>query len=209
MEYDRDRYDAWTWKHPLILHWILNPGLAFNELVLGQRIPQLTLIDTRSEAALIYRQYMPCPHCQAMNPASLYSKTGLGNYAGLVCAECGEEIPSLKNALTWFVTRLTWPVWAPIMALVGPTLLARQRAKLLKVSEPTKARNRHLGVMMGGLFGLFMGVFFIAKGVLDGGTVSETLPVSALMGAGAGLFFGVTMKLFLTVSGRRAASSPR
>lgn len=208
MDYDRDRYDAWTWKHPLMMHWILNPALAFNELVLGQRIPRLTLIDTQSDAPLADRTYIPCPHCQAMNPATLYSKTGLGNYAGLVCAECGEEIPTLKNALTGLITFLTWPIWAPIKHRIGSALLARQRARLLQsadLSAPA-TMTRPLGLMLGAVFGLLMGAVFIVKGMLDGGALTGVLFSGVLGGAIVGLFFGVTMKLFLTVAGRRAAT---
>lgn len=205
MDYDRDRYDAWTWKHPLLLHWTLNPALAFNELVLGQRIPRLTLIDTQSDARLLQRQYIPCPHCQAMNPASLYSKTSFGNHAGLVCAECGEEVPTLKNALTWLITFLTWPVWAPIKHRFGTVLLARQRARLLRTASSTATASRPLGLILGGLFGLSMGVISVVTSVLAGGSMSGALQTGALAGAVAGVFFGVTMKLFLTVAGRRAA----
>ena len=206
MDYDLDRYDAWTWKHPLMMHWILNPALAFNELVLGQRIPCLTLIDTQSEAPLADRTYIPCPHCQAMNPASLYAKTGLGNYAGVVCAECGEEIPTLKNALTWVMTFLTWPIWAPIKYRFGPALRARQQARLLQGADHSAPATgtRPLGLILGVVFGVLMGAFFIVKGLLDGGALSGILLSGALGGAIGGVVFGVSMKLFLTVAGRRA-----
>lgn len=29
----------------MMLHWILNPGLAINELILGQRVPKVSLED--------------------------------------------------------------------------------------------------------------------------------------------------------------------
>ncbi|WP_421859314.1 hypothetical protein [Oceanicaulis sp.] len=209
MDYDRDRYDAWTWKHPLILHWRLNPGLVINELVLGQRIPRLTLIDTQSEAPLAERQYIPCPHCQAMNPASVYSKAPMGNYAGLVCLDCGGEIPTVKNVLTWLVLMISWPLWAPIKQRVAPAMLAKQRAKLLQhtpVSEQAPTRSTVSGLKLGVMFGLLMGLFFFVKAMVDGGGYSDALTSSAIGGALGGAVFGVTMKLFLTVAGRRAAS---
>lgn len=211
MDYDRDRYDAWTWKHPLILHWVLNPGLVFNELVLGQRIPRLTLIDTQSEAPMADRQYIPCPHCQAMNPASVYSKAPMGNYAGLVCPECGEEIPTVKNALTWLLLMASWPLWAPFKRYMAPDMLAKQRAKLLH-QTPAAAQSRSQttvsGLLLGVIFGLLMGLFFFVKSMLDGGGFGAALTSSAIGGAFAGVFFGVTMKLFLTRTGRRAAPEP-
>ncbi|WP_439635012.1 hypothetical protein [Oceanicaulis sp.] len=208
MDYDRDRYDAWTWKHPLILHWVLNPGLAINELVLGQRIPRLTLIDTQSEAPLVDRQYIPCPHCQALNPAVVYKNARFGNYAGLVCPECGEEIPTVKNALTWLLLMISWPLWAPFKRRVAPAMLAKQRAKMLH-QTPDDARapsqSKVSGLKLGAFFGLFMGLFFFATAMLGGGGFGAALTSSAIGGALGGVFFGVTMKLFLTVAGRRAA----
>lgn len=67
MDFDRDRYTVWTWKHPLMLHWILNPGLAFIELVLGMRMPATSLIERASPRPFVERQYVPCPACGAHN----------------------------------------------------------------------------------------------------------------------------------------------
>ncbi len=50
MEFDKEKYKVWKLPHPMLLHWIINPGLAFNELILGQRIPKITLIDKTSDA---------------------------------------------------------------------------------------------------------------------------------------------------------------
>ena len=62
MDFDKNKYKVWKLPHPMLIHWILNPGLAFNELILGQRIPKITLIDKTSDAPLMERQYVPCPH---------------------------------------------------------------------------------------------------------------------------------------------------
>jgi hypothetical protein len=35
MNYDKKKYKIWDWKSPVILHWIINPGLVINELILG------------------------------------------------------------------------------------------------------------------------------------------------------------------------------
>ena len=205
MNYDHDRYDAWTWKHPLILHWMLNPGLAFNELVLGQRVPQLTLIDTRSDAPLAQRHYVPCPHCNALNPAMLYSKTPMGNFAGIVCPECGAEIPSVKNVLTWVITKLSWPIWAPFKHLYGPSLLARQRAKLLsEESLELQAKRTPRGVMMGMVFGALMAILFAIVQLLQGMPLITTAIAALLGGLVSGVLFGATMKLFLSKTGRNA-----
>lgn len=66
MAYDENKYSVQKLPNPLLLHWILNPGLAINEVILGQRIPQVTLIDKTSNASLIERTYVPCPSCGAI-----------------------------------------------------------------------------------------------------------------------------------------------
>ena len=45
MEFDKEKYKVYTWKNWMMLHWILNPGLAINELILGQRVPKVSLED--------------------------------------------------------------------------------------------------------------------------------------------------------------------
>jgi len=27
------KFKIWTWKNPIMLHWIINPGLVINELL--------------------------------------------------------------------------------------------------------------------------------------------------------------------------------
>ncbi|WP_244213081.1 hypothetical protein [Idiomarina ramblicola] len=56
MEFDKDKYKVWRLPHPMLIHWVVNPGVAFNELALGQRIPKITLIDKASDAPLMERQ---------------------------------------------------------------------------------------------------------------------------------------------------------
>ena len=49
MEFNKDKYKIYTWRNWMMLQWILNPGLAVNELVLGQRIPEISLEDKTFE----------------------------------------------------------------------------------------------------------------------------------------------------------------
>lgn len=106
------RYGRWQLLHPLLLHWVLNPALAFNELVLGQRIPKLTLIDKTSTAALIERRCVPCPHCQALHDGRLWSgRRGFGNWFGLLCPSCAGVIPCLWNGCSLLLLTLTFVLW--------------------------------------------------------------------------------------------------
>lgn len=70
MNYDTDKYKIYTWKSGVMLHWILNPGLAFNELFLGQRVPKVSLIDKTSDKPYMDRGFTPCPHCRLPAPVA-------------------------------------------------------------------------------------------------------------------------------------------
>lgn len=63
MDIHKNKCKVYTWKHWMILHYILNPGLAINELILGQRVPKITPEDKSSEKPRVERSYVPCPHC--------------------------------------------------------------------------------------------------------------------------------------------------
>jgi hypothetical protein len=113
MDFDSGKYKVQTWKHPLVLHWMLNPGLALNELIFGQTVPKITLIE-KSPKSLPERSFIPCPHCGTIHPGlkwSLQNKTAFGNWFGLYCDSCGNTIPCLRNLTSLLVLAVTCPVW--------------------------------------------------------------------------------------------------
>ena len=73
MEFSKDKWKIYTWKNWMMIHWILNPGLAFNELILGQRVPKLSLVDKTSDKPLLERSYVPCPHCDEIHDHRIWS----------------------------------------------------------------------------------------------------------------------------------------
>lgn len=114
MEYEKEKYKIGRWKNPLVLHWIINPGVMFNELILGQRIPKITLIEKNSSLSLSEKSYIPCPHCGTLHPALKWShnnKTAFGNWFGLYCDHCGQIIPCLTNITSYIILGLTFPFW--------------------------------------------------------------------------------------------------
>lgn len=66
------KFKIWKLPHPMLLHWVLNPGLCINEVLLGQRVPKVTLIDKTSDAPLVERSYVECPHCQTLHNGQLW-----------------------------------------------------------------------------------------------------------------------------------------
>ncbi|MEQ8406374.1 MAG: hypothetical protein RKE49_14855 [Oceanicaulis sp.] len=204
-EVDKARYAVWGPNHPLNLHWRLNPALAVNELILGQRQPAVLWIERDASRPLLQRQYVPCPHCHALNHGMLYKHVAFGAYAGLVCAACGEKIPTLKNALTWLVLIITWPIWKPLEGPVGGRLLARQRAKLAG-ADTAKAENAPppSALRMGLLFGGLMTPVFFAINFFSGAPLGYVAAIGAGSGVAAGVLFGVAMKIVLGWRGRGA-----
>ena len=94
MEYDKNRFKIWALPHPLVLFCVLNPAIMFKELILGQRLPKVTLIDEKSDRPFFERCYIPCPHCETLNDSRLWAKwNGFGNWFGLVCPSCHQIIP--------------------------------------------------------------------------------------------------------------------
>lgn len=146
--------------HPLLLHWILNPGLVFNELVLGQRLPKTTLICLDCEGPLMNRQYVPCPFCGAMH-SGLNGKF-FALWRGARCACCDRPIPLLWNVFSALILGLTYPVWG----LPYHLHFQKKNLPLLGVSRrgtPQKNKRRPLsffwaGVLWGGLMWLVTGV---------------------------------------------------
>ena len=79
------------WQFPdwMLVHWVLNPGLAFNELVLGQKVPKLTLVCQACQLPRAERMYIPCPGCNAIHDARIWDKkNAFGNWLGLICPTC-------------------------------------------------------------------------------------------------------------------------
>ena|SRR5215216_506404 len=70
------------------LHWMLNPGLAINEKVFGQRIPQNNLQCPVCKTSLIF--------CKNYRGTTEYE--GFGKYE-YKCKHCGEPLPCIKTSL--------------------------------------------------------------------------------------------------------------
>ena len=114
MNFDKKKYHVWTWKNPLILHWIINPGLAFNELILGQRVPKITVIEKGGIKPLADRSYVPCPHCETLHSSLKWTpqnNTAFKNWFGLYCDNCGKIIPCVRNLTSFILLVLTFPIW--------------------------------------------------------------------------------------------------
>jgi len=150
-------FKLWKLPNPAILHWVLNPGLAFIELVLGLRIPKLMLICQDCQGPLCDRGYVPCPHCHTMNHGLTWSKgRGFGNWLGYVCPSCGRRIPCLWNYTSVVILALTSPIW-----YLPYRFYFRDRipVKPVPFTGERKPLSRKTWIFAGAFWGFFMWLF--------------------------------------------------
>ena len=114
MNYDKEKFKMWNWKNPMILHWIINPGLVINDLFLGQTIPKVMLIEREGKKPFYQRSHVPCPHCGTLHSGLKWSspnKTAFKNWFGYYCDNCKKIIPVQRNLTSLIVLTVTFPIW--------------------------------------------------------------------------------------------------
>ena len=202
MKYDETKYKVWTWKNPIMLHWIINPGVAFNEIVLGQRIPKVMLEERNSDKSLVENQLVPCPHCNTLHSGLKWSeqnKTAFGNWFGYYCDNCGKIIPCLTNLTSYVILGLTFPIWFWFKDSWKAKWLEKQKVKFSKPLDLTYTEQKTQWLLMGLLFGFFMYVLFaIIFPLIDGtGITQRGLLILLPICVAGGLVFGFAMKVII------------
>ncbi|KAA6338499.1 hypothetical protein EZS27_013503 [termite gut metagenome] len=199
MEYDKEQFKVYTWKNWMMLHWIINPGLAVNELLLGQRVPKVTLEDKISDKPRIERSFVPCPHCNTYHDGrtwSIHNGTAFKNWFGLYCPNCGQIIPCLTNATSFIILILTYPVWGWFKSSLKENWLKKQPDRYRELSyeslpKPYQGKN---WIKSGLLWGLFMLIsmtliFLLFEGkAITLGTILIGIPLWTIGGLGFGYF---------------------
>ncbi len=200
MDFDKSKYRVWTWKSPLMLHWIINPGLAINELILGQRIPKVTLIERNSKKSLAEKGFVPCPHCNTIHSSlkwSIQNKTAFRNWFGLYCDHCAKIIPCLRNLTSLILLVLTFPIWIWFVKKWKEQWLFIQKEKF---SKPLSLATPEFNWIAEGLgWGFFM---FIIMNIFFPLIVGEkyklmTLLLGLIIWTLGGLSFGYVVKKFI------------
>lgn len=221
MDINEDEFKIWNWKTLTFFHWIINPGTAINELLLGQRIPKVMLIEKNSPRPMMERTYVPCPSCETLHNGSVWStqnKTAFKNWYGLYCPNCGEIIPCLLNIFSRLLIAITYPLWFWKQEDWKKQWLAKQPARFENLKstqiEHKKVNWLKMGLVFGGLMFLIMTVFF--KGVflfltdVKEDYISyffEDIAIHAVIWLIAGLVFGFLMKYILGKRGMEKVSS--
>ena len=184
----------------LLLHWVINPGLAVNELLLGQRVPKLSLECQECKLPLLERSLVPCPHCGVVHDARLWAgKSAFGNWLGPVCPSCSHRIPALWGLASRVVLAMTSPVWYLPYRFYFRDRPAHGPSTIIPPNRTASPRN---SVKMGLNFSF---ILFLAgsavptlenywqTGVMD----THRLVVGLLTASFSGLVFGGVMHWFL------------
>lgn len=198
MNYDKNKYRKIDWKHFMMFHWIINPGLLVNELILGQRVPKVMLIEREKGKSWVERSKIPCPHCETVhngNTWNLKNNTAFKNWFGLYCPFCGGVIPCLMNICTFIVLAITSPIWYWFRKPLYEQWLAKQPQRYQKLDLETQDIRKDNWWKMGLGWGLFMFVAMNGLEVIEGEPLEiKKLIVSLIIWLIGGLLFGLSMR---------------
>ncbi len=194
-KYDKERYKLIDKRHLIMLHWMINPGVAVSELR-GVVIPKVMLIDKDKTLSLGERTWIPCPHCDTLHTSvkwSVQNNTHHKNWYGYHCDHCQQTIPPLRNWLS-----------AIVFGAVKP--FNKKHRERWKAAQPARFKNLNLSfesqkvsvgkaLMMSLLFGGIMFVLMTGfNWVLGQELTPKYLMVTAIAYILAGLLFGFIMR---------------
>lgn len=95
-----------------MVHWILNPSLAINELVLGQCVAARVYLCESCPGPKQERAYVRCQSCGRYHSGMIWSgRLAFKNWIGHVCPDCGGSIPRLRNVFSALILAATAPLW--------------------------------------------------------------------------------------------------
>ena len=204
MNYDKTKYKIRTWKSPVMLHWIINPGCAVADLM-GMRPPKVMLIERNSSKPLDERAFIPCPYCQTLHPGLKWSKqnkTITKNWFGLYCDNCEKIIPCLSNLVTYIFLGVTFPIWFWFKDKWKAQWLKKQKVRFSKPLNLTLPENKYQWWLSGLIWGFLMYVsMVIIFPLIKGENITQKgLLIGIPLWTVGGLLFGYTMK---RITGKR------
>ena len=165
MQYDKNRFKIHALPHPLVLHWVLNPVIMFNELLFGQRLPKVMLIDKKSDKPQLEGSYIPCPHCETLNDSRLWAKdNAFEHWFGFVCPSCHQIIPCLWNIFSLAILAITFPLWYFPARFFRRRWLEKEKKRLAKVLERPLIQAKSINWLLINVCSY--GVFIAVAGVM-------------------------------------------
>ncbi len=205
MKFDKQKYRVYTWKNWAMLHWILNPALAINELILGQRVPKISLEDKTIDKPRIERSFVPCPHCETLHDSRTWAT------ANGTCRNCGNTIPCLTNWLSFLILAITSPIWYWFRKSLRAKWLAKQpeRYENIDIEHVPNPFGEKNWIKTGLSWGAFMFIFMeIGFRSFQGKEITgRSLLVGIVLWTISGLIFGYVMKLLTNSKGKKKTSA--
>ncbi|MDE3252881.1 MAG: hypothetical protein KGO92_08740 [Bacteroidota bacterium] len=204
METGNSPYKKLTWTNFMMLHWIINPGLFVNELILGQRVPKEMWIEKNSSKPLSDKTWIPCPHCHTLHDGRTWSGrngTAFKNWFGLYCPACGGIIPCLTNGVSAIILGISYPIRIIFWDRWKQNWLQKQPARYQNIRLENQV-NPYEGagwIRQGLSFGFFMYLMmeliipFVTAEKITLHRLVTGVPVWVI----SGLLFGYFMKLFM------------
>jgi len=210
VEYDRKKYKIWNWKSPVILHWMINPGIVISDLILGQTIPKIMLIEREGEKPFYQRSLVPCPHCGTLHNGlkwSVQNKTAFKNWYGFYCDNCGKIIPPQRNFTSLIILAITFPIWAWFRKPLKENWIKRQpeRYKNVNLEIPRKKNSTKKWLKLGLFWGLFMYITmtFLFPLIEQEQISSKKILIGIPIWLFGALFFGYSMKIWMNRKGEK------
>ena len=203
MKINKEKYKVYTWKNWMYLHYIINPGVAIGELLFGQRIAKIGLVEKNTHKPLIERNFVPCPHCETLHGYKTWAgKRSTKNWFGLYCPNCKQIIPCLMNSTTFIILAITSPLWYPFKSQLKQRWLTMQEKRFANANQeelPLDIQKKNSWLVMGLSYGLLMflfSIFIIAPLSSDELFSTKGLTTFTIWMIG-GLLFGGFMKWYL------------
>ncbi len=180
-----------------MLFWRFFPPLAINEILLGQRIPSLSLLRKGMDRKRGYE--VPCPHCGAVHSGDLWARSrAFGNWFGLYCPCCGGTIPCLWNITSLAFLGLTSPLWYFFRRPLYRGWLKWQQKRFSTGNTP-EPEPQYLFWKLGLFFWLAMFLLVeIILPLMKGEFGKNPWGVSLLIWCAGGVFFALSMKWYLS-----------
>lgn len=211
MNFDPKKYKVYTWKNWINIHWMINPGMAINEVILGQRIPKISLLDITSDEPRMERSYIPCPHCKTIHPTKTWSfqnKTAFKNWFGLFCPNCQKTIPCITNIFGFIILAISFPIWGWFRQSLKNNWLAQQ-PKRYEDLDFEKVPNPYEGngwISQGLSWGLIMFVImtFIYPWFEGNSITMQDILIAIPVWTIGGLGFGFSMKLYMANTAKKS-----
>ncbi|MEL6692820.1 MAG: hypothetical protein AAFQ12_07255 [Pseudomonadota bacterium] len=179
--------------------WVLNPIIAINELMLGQRIPEETLVEESVELDAPPKEYVECPSCGHLTDLNLWSQAGakFRNWFGLACPNCGSTLPTCQNVWSRLITLVLFPLVTVLKDRFQSRALAEQLQKLRRVETDKQLGDASFKALrLGVSFGAAMAVFLSFASLVELGKILPAIVIGLVGGSLSGLLFGGLMHVF-------------